>query len=316
VGLEIALLSHRHISKLCKPIYCVDEKILTEASKLLNIKIPKDFETISPKSKVKNLKIITKNSKKIDKNSGQYSYDSFIKAIKLADDKKVDAILTLPIHKEAWNKANIKYKGHTHLLRDYFNQEAIMMLGCDKMYVALYTEHIPLKNVPKTIKAKPLSRFLVDFANSINRDLYSKKSKNSNINKIPVLGLNPHSGDNGVLGNEEKEIKKAIKKANKILKQELFFGAVVPDIAFSPNFRKEYNYFVAMYHDQGLAPLKALYFEESINVSLNLPILRASVDHGTAFDISYDSSRRNSKKGKSKLSVLSYINAVKYLVNY
>jgi 4-hydroxythreonine-4-phosphate dehydrogenase len=299
VGLEIALLSHRHISKLCKPIYCVDEDILIEASNLLNIKIPKDFETISPKSKVKNLKIITKNSKKIDKNSGQYSYDSFIKAIKLAEDKKVDAILTLPIHKEAWSKANIKYKGHTHLLRDYFNQEAIMMLGCDKMYVALYTEHIPLKKVSKTIKAKPLSRFLVDFANSINK----------NINQIPVLGLNPHSGDNGVLGNEEKEITKAIKKANKILDHELFFGAVVPDIAFSPNFRKEYNYFVAMYHDQGLAPLKALYFEESINVSLNLPILRASVDHGTAFDISYDSSR----KSKSKLSVLSYINAVKYL---
>ncbi|MBL6973824.1 MAG: 4-hydroxythreonine-4-phosphate dehydrogenase PdxA, partial [Sulfurimonas sp.] len=93
---------------------------------------------------------------------------------------------------------------------------------------------------------------------------------------------------------------------NSIIGEELFFGPVVPDIAFTPGFRKNYQYFAAMYHDQGLAPLKALYFDESINVSLNLPIIRTSVDHGTAFDIAY--------KGKAKN--LSYMNAIKSAIDF
>ncbi len=94
-----------------------------------------------------------------------------------------------------------------------------------------------------------------------------------------------------------------IKKANKKLQKEIFKGPMVPDTIFAPMSRKNYTHFVAMYHDQGLAPLKALYFEESINVSLNLPIIRTSVDHGTAFDIAYQKNR--------KLNYKSYINAIK-----
>ena len=102
--------------------------------------------------------------------------------------------------------------------------------------------------------------------------------------KVAVLGLNPHAGDNGVLGNEEEIIKEAIDEINTKLGREVFIGPVVPDIAFTPYFRKDFKYFIAMYHDQGLGALKALYFDESINISLNLPIIRTSVDHGTAFD--------------------------------
>jgi 4-hydroxythreonine-4-phosphate dehydrogenase len=109
-----------------------------------------------------------------------------------------------------------------------------------------------------------------------------------------------------VLGDEEKEIQKAITLANKKLGKKQFVGTLVPDIAFTPHSRTSYNYLVAMYHDQGLAPLKALYFDESINVSLNLPILRTSVDHGTAFDIAY---------GKTKPNIQSYINAIEYIVS-
>ena len=94
---------------------------------------------------------------------------------------------------------------------------------------------------------------------------------------------------------------KAIKSVNKALGFERFVGPVVPDIAFTPHFRANFRYFVAMYHDQGLGPLKALYFDESVNISLNLPIVRTSVDHGTAFDIAY--------QGKAK--TISYINAIK-----
>jgi len=285
IGLEIALKAHNKIKQWIKPLYCINEKMLKKGAKLLNIKIPDDFEIVEIEGEFEI------NPGKIDAKSGKYSYKSFLKAIELAKEKKVDAITTLPINKEAWSKAGIKYKGHTEVLRDIFQKDAIMMLGCEKLYVALFTEHIPLKEVAKQIKKEKLIRFFIDFYNS------------TNFKKVGVLGLNPHAGDGGVLGDEEiKEIIPAINEANNILKKDIFYGPLVPDIAFT----SKKGVFIAMYHDQGLAPLKALYFDESINVSLNLPILRTSVDHGTAFDIAY----KNLAKTKS------YENAIKYIKNF
>ncbi|MEA3499137.1 MAG: 4-hydroxythreonine-4-phosphate dehydrogenase [Campylobacterota bacterium] len=289
VGLQLAIENHKKIKKLCDPIYCIDKKTLKKASEKLGLAIPKSFKIYGKYNKTKIKPGV------VSKDSGRFSYDSFISAINLAKDKKVDAICTLPVNKESWEKAGINYVGHTDMLRDVFKKDAIMMLGCQDMFVALYTEHIPLKKVPAQIKTKKLLNFFIDFYNCID----------ANGKPIGVLGLNPHAGDNGVLGNEEIKIKKAIKKANKILNSK--FELLVPDIAFTPNTRKNYNYFIAMYHDQGLAPLKALYFDQSINVSLNLPIKRVSVDHGTAFDIAY--------KKDNNLSSLSYINAIKEAVH-
>ena len=288
IGIEIALLSHEKISKICKPIYCINNQMLQLAVKELKVEIPKDFKTFETKGTFEIKPGI------VTKKSGKYSFNSFMDAIKLADQKKVDAICTLPINKEAWNKADISFKGHTEVLRDYFNKNAIMMLGCKKMFVALFTEHIPLKKVPKKINVEDLSKFLIDYQKSVNS------------NNIGVLGLNPHASDNGVLGDEEVDIFKAIKIANKTLGKKIFTGPLVPDTAFSPMSRKNCKYFVAMYHDQGLAPLKALYFDQSINVSLNLPIIRTSVDHGTAFNIAYKNEKVNLK---------SYINAIKEAVS-
>ena len=284
VGIQLALQNHSTIKKLCNPIYCIDKKILKKGAKLLNIKIPKDFILFG---KYKKTKI---NPSKVTKSSGQFSYDSFFNAISLAKQKKVSGICTLPINKKAWEKAGIHYVGHTDMLRDIFKTDAIMMLGCKEMFVALYTEHIPLKKVASNLSTKKLKKFLIDFIDSIGVQK----------DAIAVLGLNPHAGDDGVLGNEETIIKKAIKIVNKTTNQK--FDLLVPDIAFTPHIRKKYKYFIAMYHDQGLAPLKALYFEQSINVSLNLPIVRTSVDHGTAFDIAY--------KFNNNLSNKSYINAI------
>ncbi len=288
VGIEIALKAHKEISSLCTPIYCINSFMLHQACELLKMELPADFQIYEVEGRF-NIKAGC-----VDKDSGKYSYDSFISAIKLCENKESDAVVTMPIHKEAWMLSGVKYKGHTDLLRDYFKKDAIMMLGCEKMFVALYTEHIPLKDVPGFIKKDKLLHFFID----LNRSIPEKK--------FAVLGLNPHAGDNGVLGSEEREIEEAIKEANKIIKEELFFGAIVPDIAFTPRFRSSFTHFVAMYHDQGLAPLKALYFDESINVSLNLPIIRTSVDHGTAFDIAY----------KGIANTLSYINAIKSAVGF
>jgi len=296
IGIQLALENHNQVSKLCKPIYCIDKKLLDKASKKLHIAIPNNFKIFG---KYKKTDI---EAGVVTKESGLLSYHSFLNAIDLAKNGEVDAICTLPINKESWNKAGINYVGHTDMLRDIFKKDAIMMLGCEQMYVALFTEHIALKNVPKQIKIKKLVTFLIDFYNAIG-----KPKEN-----IAVLGLNPHAGDNGVLGDEETKIKKAIKRVNTLISKKFnikhsIFQIEVPDIAFAPHIRKKYKYFVAMYHDQGLAPLKALYFEESINISLNLPILRTSVDHGTAFDIAY--------KKENHLSNKSYINAIQAAVN-
>ena len=288
VGIEIALKAHKKISALCTPIYCINRYMLNQACELLDVEVPSDFEIFEVEGSFN----IREGC--VDKESGRYSYDSFISAVKLCEDKKADALVTMPIHKEAWMLAGLHYKGHTDLLRDYFKKDAIMMLGCEKMFVALYTEHIPLREVASHITKDKLLRFLLD----LNRAIPNKK--------FAVLGLNPHAGDNGVLGNEEREIEAAIEEANFILKEELFFGAIVPDTAFTPHFRASHTHYVAMYHDQGLAPLKALYFDESINVSLNLPIIRTSVDHGTAFDIAY----------MGKANTLSYENALKCAIEF
>ncbi len=287
VGIEIALNTHEQIKSLCHPIYMISQAMLESTCDLLGNNIPKDFETIDVG---KNFDILPSCA---NKESGQYSHDSFIKAIELAKQKKVDAIVTLPINKEAWNKADINFKGHTDLLADYFQKEAIMMIGCDKLFTAFFTHHIPLKEVASKIQKEPLTNFLIDFYHEVKEE------------KIGVLGLNPHAGDNGVIGDEELEISQAIKEANEILMEEVFVGPLVPDTAFTPHIREQIQYFVCMYHDQGLIAVKSLYFDEGINVSLNLPIIRTSVDHGTAYDIAY--------QGKNP-STLSYINAVKEAV--
>ena len=270
VGLEIALKSHERICKVCEPVYFINEELLKQGANLLNLQIPSDFKIQSVGEN------FTIKAGKVSKNSGKFSFLSFINALNFVARGGASALVTLPINKEAWKKAGIKYVGHTEVLSDFFKEKAIMMLGCQKLFVALFTDHIALKKVSKKIKSKPLSEFLLNL------------QKSSGFSRVGVLGFNPHASDNGVIGGkEEKQIAKAINLANLALQKEVFFGPLVPDAAFNPNSLKNCNRLVAMYHDGGLAPLKALYFDESINVSLNLPIVRTSVDHGTAFDIAY-----------------------------
>ncbi len=290
IGIQLALENHNIIKQIVEPIYCIDKVMLKQASSLLNIKTPSDFKIVDKISKHFDIK-----AGEIIKESGTYSFASFLKAVELAKLEEVIGIMTLPINKKAWEMAEIKFKGHTDALREFFYANAIMMLGVPTMFVALYTEHIPLKKVSKEItNISKLSNFLIDFYNSI--DLKEGE-------RVALLGLNPHAGDGGVLGDEEKSILKARDLAHKAIGKDIYSTPLVPDIAFTPKVRSNYRYFIAMYHDQGLAPLKALYFDEGINISLNLPIKRSSVDHGTAFDIAYSGAKLNSK---------SYINAIKY----
>ncbi len=290
IGIQLALENHHIIKQNIEPIYCIDKEMLEQASSMLNISTPADFEILEDIGEYFEIEAGV-----VSGVSGAYSYASFFKAVTLAKEGKVDAIATLPIHKKAWEKAGIAYKGHTDALRDFFGSDAIMMLGTPNMFVALFTEHIPLQDVSKSIDETRLIKFLLDFYKSIHPT-----------ELVGVLGLNPHAGDDGVLGDEEKIIQKAIERANETLGVEIFSSPLVPDVAFIPAMREKFTHFVAMYHDQGLAPLKALFFDESINVSLNLPILRTSVDHGTALDKAYKN---------EILSSLSYLNSIQYIIN-
>jgi len=284
VGPQIALLAHRELVKFCQPLYFVSADMIAQAAELAGLEVPTDFETEYVGGEY------TIHPGKVSKKGGAYSFRSFQKAVEMTANGICEALVTLPVHKKAWQKAGIPYSGHTDYLRQRFGREAIMMLGSEELFVSLYTDHIPLRKVPEAIKPKRLARFL--------QRLYESLEPKEAL----VLGLNPHAGDGGVLGDEEKKIKKAIKTANDAIGKEVFAGPGVPDVAFTPKMRQRYRHIVALYHDQGLAPLKALYFDEAINVSLGLPIIRTSPDHGTAFDIAY----------KETPSLKSYINAARY----
>lgn len=292
IGLEIAIRSHNAISQICEPLYIVHREILESAAKILGLSVPKNMQCVA------DFELCNAGIKPgvVSKESGAYSYKSFIQAIKLTEAQKTQALVTLPIHKKAWQEAGVESIGHTQVLSQYFGADSIMMLGCEEMFVALFTDHIPLSQVSQNVSQDSLKKFLVCFAKAVKLD-----------EPCCVLGLNPHCGDDGLMGSEDRCITQAVNEANLVLGKNLFFGAYPPDSAFSPLNRKKFRYFVAMYHDVGLAPLKALYFKQSINVSLNLPILRTSVDHGVGFDVAY-------KKGV-EIHNQSYINAVKYAVN-
>lgn len=287
VGPEIAIKTHEKIKQICEPIYCVPRALMDEAALKFGIEeldfdflcVDFDFECI-----------IRPGEAAAD--SGEISYKSFKLAASYAKSGRADAVVTLPINKKAWEMAGVPYKGHTDALSDMFGEKGIMMLGCEELFVALYTDHIPLKDVASVIKKEPIAEFLKRFY------------KASGFDSVGVLGFNPHAGDGGVIGDEEDEIRGAIEDANGSIGKEIFFGPLVPDTAFIPDSKGKYAAYAAMYHDQGLSALKALHFDESINVTLGLPIIRTSPDHGTAYDIAY----------KLKANTKSYENAIKEAV--
>lgn len=298
VGLEIALFAHNDISKIIKPIYFVDLPVLECAAKILKMPIPRDFEVreISPFCSQSVCESIKQNTlirpAQVTKESGEYSFVSFKNALHCVERGEMDAILTLPINKFAWKCADIDFIGHTEFLRAHFGG-GIMMLGCAEMFVALFTDHIPLNAVCERIKFNAVRDFLLNF------------HAHFSFESALVLGLNPHAGDSGILGSEDEIIQNALDWANKALGAEIYKGVVAPDSAFRVQNRKRFKVFVAMYHDQGLSVLKALYAEKSINVTLGIPILRVSVEHGTGFDIAY--------RGIARAE--SYIEAVRFIAN-
>lgn len=213
--------------------------------------------------------------------SGAASYEAVTYAIDAALAGTIDAIVTGPIQKEAWRQAGIRYPGHTELLADMTGAEQVrMMLTSEQISCALATIHLPLADVPGVLSVDAVLGTIRLAVAALTRRLERPP-------RVTVCGLNPHAGEHGMFshGEEESIILPAVEQASR--DGVLVRGPIPPDTAFTKAQREATDVYVCMYHDQGLIPLKALSFEDAVNVTLGLPIVRTSVDHGTALDLAW-----------------------------
>lgn len=210
--------------------------------------------------------------------SGRAAYDAIVQATNDALARRVDAIATAPINKAAFAAAGLPWKGHTDLLAHLCGvPSAAMMFWSDRLRVVLATVHIPLADVPRALNTDGLLDLIRLTARSLPRFGVAKP-------RIALAGLNPHAGEDGLLGAEDAAvIAPAVARARD---EGLDANGPYPaDTLFVKAARGDFDAVIAMYHDQGLVPVKLIAFGTSVNVTLGLPIIRTSVDHGTAFDI-------------------------------
>lgn len=215
----------------------------------------------------------------LNETGGTYAYKSLKTAVEALQNSQIHGIVTAPIHKKNIQSQNFHYSGHTPYLKDGFKvNDVVMLMVADNMRVGLVTEHVPVAEVAKHITKEAIFSKLKIINSSLIKDFGIDKPK------IAVLGLNPHAGDEGLIGGEEEAI---IKPALKEAKQNnlLVFGPFSADAFFARRQFEKFDAVLAMYHDQGLIPFKSLAVGEGVNFTAGLPVVRTSPDHGTAFDI-------------------------------
>jgi len=214
-----------------------------------------------------------------DENVGKYAIKSFTAATQALKDGLIDVLVTAPINKYNIQSEEFKFPGHTDYLNEQLEGHALMLMVQDNLRVGLLTDHVPVNEDCKTSYAKLLiTQKIETVRNSLVQDFGINKPK------IAVLGLNPHSGDNGVIGKEEIEIMLPTIK-NLFQKGTMVFGPFPADGFFGSNQYEKYDAIIAAYHDQGLIPFKTLSFGKGVNYTAGLNKIRTSPDHGTAYDI-------------------------------
>ncbi len=216
---------------------------------------------------------------KLNADNGQYVYNSIQSAVSACVQGEYDAMVTAPVHKAIINEAGIPFSGHTELIAEVCGvKKPVMMLANDSLRVALVTTHLPLSAVASAVSCENISQVI----KVVKTDLQQKFGLHNP--RILVCGLNPHAGEDGPLGLEEIEIIIPCLQALKKMGIETT-GPVPADTAFAPHMLENADIVIAMYHDQGLPVIKAQGFGEIVNITLGLPIIRTSVDHGTALDL-------------------------------
>jgi 4-hydroxythreonine-4-phosphate dehydrogenase len=218
---------------------------------------------------------------KISAACGRAGFIYIEQAIAAALAGKIDGVVTAPIHKEALNRSGVKFPGHTEIFTALTKaKRSCMMLYSDQLTVSMVTTHIGYCEVPRKLSVQRVLNVIELTAQTMRQILRREP-------RIGVCGLNPHAGEHGLFGNREEEefVEPAVKLARK--RKLNVTGPLVPDAAFTAGQRKQFDAIVTLYHDQGHIPFKMLAFDTGVNITLGLPIIRTSVDHGTAFDIAW-----------------------------
>ncbi len=303
IGIELIIkaLSDNRIFEQCTPVVFASNKSINFYRKSLP-EINFSYQAVKDLSKINGRQInvfncweeeVVINAGTLNEIGGKYARLSLQSAVKALKESQIHGLVTAPIHKKNIQAADFNYTGHTPYLQSEFNlNDVVMLMTASNIRVALVTEHVPVKDIATFITKENILSKIYILNKSLQRDFLIEKPR------IAVLGLNPHAGDEGLVGDEEiKIIKPAIKEARE--KGILVFGAYSADAFFARAQYESFDAVLAMYHDQGLIPFKSLALGEGINFTAGMPAVRTSPDHGTAFDIA----------GKNKADASSFLAA-------
>lgn len=287
IGSEVVLktFEDQRMLELCTPVVYANAKIISFIRKSLDINIhingidninqlvPGKFNVLNVWKEGVNI-----DYGKEDENVGSYAVKSFKAATEALKFNEIDVLVTAPINKSSVQSEGFSFPGHTDYLNQELEGDALMLMISGGLRVGLLTDHIPVNKVANEISIDSIKKKVNIIKDTLIKDFKINKPK------IAVLGLNPHSGDNGVIGDEEVKI---IAPAVKELFNEgvMVFGPYSSDGFFGSNQHKKFDAVLAMYHDQGLIPFKTLSFGKGVNYTAGLEKIRTSPDHGTAFEI-------------------------------
>lgn len=290
VGPEIIMkaLNDEKIYEMCAPFVIGDTRLLERAGKIVGndaklnqISSPEEATFQYGVVEVVDLNLLPEDLPfgQISAEAGNAAFRYLERAIELANEGKIDAICTAPLNKEALHKGGHLYPGHTEILAELTKTEDYsMMLSAPNLKVIHVTTHIGIIDAVKKINPSRVYKVIKLAHDTLKKAGYTKP-------RIAVCGINPHAGENGLFGNgeEEEKIIPAVEKAQN--EGVNVVGPLPADTLFFRTVRGDFDIVVAMYHDQGHGPVKVLGLEAGVNITVGLPIIRTSVDHGTAFDI-------------------------------
>jgi len=305
IGIELIIktIADQRILELCTPIVFASNKVINFYRKSIpdsnfSFQIVKDINRVNAKQvNIFNCweEDVAISPGQLTELAGKYAVKSLIAATTALKEKRIHGLVTAPIHKKNVQSEEFNYTGHTPFLKDFFGaKDVLMLMIAENMRVGLVTEHIPVSEVAKHITFNAIYSKLNIMKDSLVKDFGIEKPK------IAVLGLNPHSGDEGLIGKEEEEIIKPCIREFKQNNNVVVMGPYSSDAFFARGQYEKFDAVLAMYHDQGLIPFKSLAMGEGANYTAGLPVVRTSPDHGTAFDIA----------GTNKADASSFINSV------
>lgn len=288
IGSEVILKTFEDTRMLefCTPVIFGNVKVLSFIKKTLDLNnlnlhgIDNLDQLVTGKINVLNIwrESVNIDFGKNDETVGKYAVKSFTEAVAALKNKKIDVLVTAPINKYNIQSDEFKFPGHTDYLDKELDGDALMLMVQDNLRVGLFTDHIPVNEVSAHLTEALIRKKLLTVNKTLKQDFGLNKPK------IAVLGVNPHSGDGGVIGKEDDSVVKPALK--KLFEEGVYvFGPFSADSFFGSGQYEKYDAVIAAYHDQGLIPFKTLAFGGGVNYTAGLEGIRTSPDHGTAYDI-------------------------------